>query len=76
MRLILKFKNIRYMNNITISNFEIQGLIYNLLKYTRFEYLHDIQGFKFFCFSNIFNINNLNHLIISSPINKLITIRI
>ena len=72
MRLILKFKPLRYLNKNNINNFEIQGLIYNLLKNTRYNYLHEIQGFKFFCFSNVFISNGIYHLIISSPINNLI----
>ena len=72
MRLIINFKPVYYRNNVNINNFEVQGLIYNLLKYTRYEYLHDIRGFKFFCFSNVFYTHGVYHLIISSPISNLI----
>ena len=72
MRLIIKFKSLRYIRNPFVSNFEVQGFIYNLLKYTRYEYLHEVQGFKFFCFSNVFYSHGLSHLIISSPIPQLI----
>lgn len=72
MRLLIKFKPLRYQHRQSISNFEVQGLIYHLIKNTRYDYLHEVTGFKFFCFSNVFTINGLNHLIISSPISNLI----
>ena len=72
MRLILKFYNRKKINPFKISKFEIQGFIYSLLKDTRFHYLHDIKGFKFFCFSNIFVVNGEYNLIISSPNSKLV----
>jgi len=54
-------------------NFEyhhkVQGFIYSLLRNTKYDQLHDKQGFKFFCFSNIYKSKESNHhnLIISSP---------
>jgi CRISPR-associated endoribonuclease Cas6 len=51
----------------------VQGFIYNLLLNSKYDYLHDKEGFKFFCFSNIFPVtkyldrNSLRTLIISSP---------
>lgn len=72
MRLLLKFHNNKQFNPFKISRFEIQGFIYSLLKDTRFHYLHDLKGFKFFCFSNVFMSNNEYNLIISSPNPKLI----
>lgn len=72
MRLLLKFHNKNNFNPFKISKFEIQGFIYSLLKDTRFNYLHDLKGFKFFCFSNVFIVNNEYNLIISSPNPKLI----
>ena len=72
MRLLLKFNNSEKINPYIISKFEIQGFIYSLLKGTRYNYLHDKKGFKFFCFSNIFLIHDDLHLIISSPDNKMI----
>jgi len=72
MRLLLKFNSSEKINPYNISKFEIQGFIYSLLKGTRYNYLHDTKGFKFFCFSNIFKIKNDYHLIISSPDHKMI----
>lgn len=56
-----------------IDKYDIQGFIYSLLKNNSlFNNLHDLQGFKFFNFSNIFPVcdfdkNTLKKLIISSP---------
>ena len=72
MRLLLKFHNSKNLNPFKIGKFEIQGFIYSLLKDSRFHYLHDTKGFKFFCFSNVFMSNNEYNLIVSSPNPKLI----
>jgi CRISPR/Cas system endoribonuclease Cas6 (RAMP superfamily) len=58
--------------------YNIQGLIYNLIKETQYAYVHDKKGFKFFCFSNIIPISSpivkddVRTLIISSPDNILV----
>ena len=72
MRLLLKFYNKLNINPFNISRFEIQGFIYSLIKDTRFNYLHDLKGFKFFCFSNVWVNSKEYNLIISSPNQKLI----
>lgn len=72
MRILIKFNNIENINPYSITKFEIQGFIYSLLKNSRYHYLHDAKGFKFFCFSNIWKNNEDYNLIISSPSNKLI----
>ena len=58
--------------------YHLQGFIYNLLKGSKYDYIHNKEGYKFFCFSNIFPAKNLEKndlrtLIISSPNNKFIT---
>jgi CRISPR-associated endoribonuclease Cas6 len=58
-----------------INKYTIQGFIYSLLKDTEFSTYHDIKGFKFFNFSNIFPLNGFNKeqtkkIIISSPNNR------
>lgn len=59
-------------------NFEyhrkVQGFIYSLLRDSRYDQLHDKNGYKFFCFSNIFKskFSHYYHLIISSPNKNLI----
>jgi len=72
MRILLKFKaedNIKYDY---INKHTLQGLIYSLLNNTPFENYHNMKGFKFFSFSNIFPVSNLKKgesksIIISSP---------
>lgn len=55
-----------------------QGFIYNLLRGTPFEKLHDSPGYKFFCFSNFFPFSETiqrgskKHFLISSPNNAFI----
>ncbi|MEM0287169.1 MAG: hypothetical protein QXG05_03215 [Nitrososphaerota archaeon] len=53
-------------------HYHLQGFIYNLLKGSKYDYVHDKEGYKFFCFSNIFPARDLvkndpRILIISSP---------
>jgi CRISPR-associated endoribonuclease Cas6 len=71
MRLLLKLKSTKdqpYQEH----HYQLQGFIYNLLKGSKFENIHDKEGYKFFCFSNIFpasdlKVRDIRHLIISSP---------
>ncbi|MEM3411655.1 MAG: CRISPR-associated endoribonuclease Cas6 [archaeon] len=58
---------------------KVQGFIYNLIKETELNPLHDKKSYKFFCFSNIFPIGDikkgdLRKLIISSPNESFISI--
>ena len=76
MRVILKFKPTEYHAYNSIGNYNIQGLIYHLLRGTYFSDYHTNPGFKFFSFSNIFPITDYNPnqtktLIISSPCDNL-----
>jgi CRISPR-associated endoribonuclease Cas6 len=54
-------------------HYNLQGLIYNLIKDTEYAYVHDKAGFKFFCFSNLIPITSpifngeLRTLVVSSP---------
>ncbi|MEM3488309.1 MAG: CRISPR-associated endoribonuclease Cas6 [Nitrososphaerota archaeon] len=55
-----------------LYHYHLQGFIYNLLEGSKYDYVHDKEGYKFFCFSNIFPArdlvkNDLRTLIISSP---------
>jgi CRISPR-associated endoribonuclease Cas6 len=59
-------------------HYHLQGFIYNLLKGSIYDQIHDMRGNKFFSFSNIFPANDLHQndyrsLIISSPNKDLIT---
>lgn len=54
-------------------HYHLQSFIYSLLKGSKYDYLHNKKGYKFFCFSNIFPVtaklskNDIRNLIISSP---------
>ena len=73
MRLILEFKSLNQGEYSDITKYDIQGFIYSLLKQdSNFKDYHDVVGFKFFNFSNIFPISDFKEgsvkkLIISSP---------
>jgi CRISPR-associated endoribonuclease Cas6 len=71
-RLILKFKSCGDLKYSCIGKYDIQGFIYSLLKSTDLSVYHNVKGFKFFNFSNIFpvsdfKVDNCKNLIISSP---------
>ena len=73
MRLLLKLKSLERSAYEMQYHYHLQGFIYNLLKDTRYHYIHNTGNYKFFCFSNIFPVtkdlqmNDLRTLIISSP---------
>ncbi len=72
MRLILKFNPQTNIDYNEINKHDIQGFIYSLLKDTLFDSYHDLVGFKYFTYSNIFpvtdfNVNEVKTLIVSSP---------
>lgn len=77
MRLMIKFESVIEFTYDSIGKYDIQGFIYSLLKDTQFGEYHNLEGFKFFNFSNIFPITdfkpgNVKNIIISSPNNALI----
>lgn len=80
MRLLIKLgasKDQRYEYKY---HYATQGFIYNLLKDTEFEYIHDKKYYKFFCFSNIFPLSaemkkgDIKYLLVSSPNIRLIKV--
>ena len=77
---MIKFEPKEHIKYYEIDKYTIQGFIYSILKEdSSFNNLHDINGFKFFNFSNIFPIsdfdkNSLKKLIISSPNENLIKV--
>ncbi|MEM3374256.1 MAG: CRISPR-associated endoribonuclease Cas6 [Candidatus Woesearchaeota archaeon] len=71
MRLILKLKSRKDSIYDTKYYHKLRGFIYNLLKNSIFD-IHDKRKYKFFCFSNIFPIeeiktDKIRNLLISSP---------
>jgi CRISPR-associated endoribonuclease Cas6 len=72
MRLIIKLRSIKNCIYDTQYYYHLQSFIYNIIKGSKFNYIHDQKNFKFFCFSNIFpvydfKIDDERILIISSP---------
>jgi CRISPR-associated endoribonuclease Cas6 len=57
-------------------HYHLQGFLYSMLKESKYHYINDKEGFKFFCFSNIFHVTNkirkdeLRTLLVSSPNNE------
>ncbi|MEM2857097.1 MAG: CRISPR-associated endoribonuclease Cas6 [Candidatus Nitrosocaldaceae archaeon] len=78
MRILLKLESTRDQEYQLDYHYSVQGFIYNMLKGSRFEDIHDKDGYKFFCFSNIFPYSSIikkgdkKHLFISSPSDDLI----
>lgn len=77
MRLLLRFKSLTDLKYESIGKYDIQGFVYSLLIDTPFKDYHNVQGFKFFNFSNIFPITDFTTdcektIIISSPNNAFI----
>lgn len=72
MRIIIQFSSVEE-NLIPISYFNnkfmIQGFFYNcFLKSEKLKEWHEKRGFKFFCFSDVFEKNEIYTLLFSSPI--------
>jgi len=72
MRILIKFTPNEEFLYDEINKHTIQGVIYSLLRNTKYELRHDIKKFKFFTFSDIFPVgdfkpNESKNLLISSP---------
>ncbi|MEM5832156.1 MAG: CRISPR-associated endoribonuclease Cas6 [Candidatus Aenigmatarchaeota archaeon] len=75
MRIILQFSPIEKVHPISFFNnkFMLQGFFYSLfLKSEKLKNKHEQKGFKFFCFSDVFKINNSFFIIFSSPDKELV----
>ena len=78
MRLLLNLRARKDQGYEDIYHNKLQGFIYGLLRDADLGMLHDKGGYKFFCFSNIFPIKDMEEgeifdLIIASPNDRLIT---
>ena len=76
-RLLVELVSENFMKYNKITNVHLQGFVYSLLEGTRYNYKHDINGFKYFTFSNLFPVSDYKpgyskKIIISSPIKELI----
>ncbi len=72
MRLLIKLRSTQNCSYEMQYHYHLQGFIYNLLRGSVFDQIHDKEGSKFFSFSNIFPAkdlieNDLRTLIVSSP---------
>ncbi len=72
MRIMLKFTTKENFQYDSINKYTLQGFIYSLLKDTSFSEYHNLNGFKYFSFSNIFPVSDFKageskNIIISSP---------
>ena len=59
-------------------HYHLQAFIYNLLRDSKYQHLHNKAGYKYFCFSNIFpatriNENDIRTFVISSPDSQFIS---
>jgi len=78
MRLLVKLQVIKNSPYERQYHYHLEGFIYKLLRGNSKYGVHNKQGNKFFCFSNIFPFDdlredNLRNLIISSPNNDFIS---
>lgn len=72
MRVLVKLRSTKQQPYQMEYHYHLQGFIYGLLRKSKFENVHDKEGYKFFCFSNIFPAydfkqGDIRHLLISSP---------
>ena len=77
--LIINLRATKDQGYESLYHHKLQGFVYGLLRDLRFGGLHDKEGYKFFCFSNIFPIKDIRgageafNLIISAPNAELIS---
>ena len=72
MRVLVKLESAKSQPYEMEYHYHLQGFIYNLLKESKFSKIHDKEGYKFFCFSNVFPVDyqdekEVRHMLISSP---------
>lgn len=72
MRLLIRLRCIEDSKYEMQYHYHLQGFIYGLLKGSKYDHIHDKEGYKFFCFSNVFPAYDLKKgdartLVISSP---------
>jgi CRISPR-associated endoribonuclease Cas6 len=78
MRLLIRLGSIEDRTYEMQYHYRLQGFIYRLLESTKYRHIHNKEGYKFFCFSNIFPItnmlkkDNIYNVVLSSPNNDFI----
>lgn len=78
MRILINLRAAKNQGYERMYHHKLQGFVYALLRDSGFGSLHDKKGYKFFCFSNIFPIKDMNageafNVIISAPDAELIS---
>jgi CRISPR-associated endoribonuclease Cas6 len=79
MRILINLRAAKNQGYESLYHHKLQGFVYGLLRDSGFDGLHDKEGYKFFCFSNIFPIKDIMgageafNLIIASPNAELIS---
>ena len=79
MRILINLRAAKNQGYERLYHHKLQGFVYGLLRDSGFGGLHDKEGYKFFCFSNIFPINDIMNvgeafnLIIAAPNAELIS---
>jgi CRISPR-associated endoribonuclease Cas6 len=80
MRLLIELLSTNRSAYESQYHYHLQSFIYSLVRNSTYHYLHDKEGYKFFCYSNIFPIrktirqNDSSTLIISSPDSQFISV--
>ncbi len=59
MRLLLKLNPIKDVPYDLNYHYGVQGLIYGMIQRSMYHKIHDKLGYKFFCYSNIFPVENI-----------------
>jgi CRISPR-associated endoribonuclease Cas6 len=72
MRLLMRLRAVENSAYERQYHYHLQGFIYNLLRGSIYDQIHNKEGYKFFCFSNVFpakelHLNDIRTLIVSSP---------
>jgi len=75
-RVLLKLRSLKDAVYDLHYYHKLQGFVYDTIR-PRYQQLHELAGYKFFCFSNIFPIGDIRegdtrHLLVSSPDNVFI----
>ena len=78
MRLLVTFRAAKDQSYESMYHHKLQGFVYGLLRDASWNMVHEKEGYKFFCFSNIFPIGDMEKgdavkLLLASPSAALLT---
>jgi len=77
LRLLLKLEAAVDQKDISLDYNKLQGFVYSLIRESGYGGIHDKEGYKYFCYSNIFpygdmQAGDIKNFIIASPNRKVI----